>query len=305
MTKTVALTGGTGFIGSTLLNFLLSAGFSVHSLSRNVRSRHASPLLHQIMGDLHDPDSVKQLIQQAEVVIHCAGRVRGRSENEFIADNVNTTRVLLNAVSNQDNIRHLIYISSLAAREPSLSHYSASKKLAEDVIQGHALKSWTIIRPPAVYGPGDRELRPLFDWMRRGILWVPGCTTNRFSLLHSEDLARLVVQLVINPNSNENIIEPDDGRKHAYQWPDIQNIGSKLFCRRVRSVVLRPVILESAARANVVFSKISGTSPMLTPGKVRELLHTDWVSNPDRSAKEWQPEIGFEDGLRKLYSLDR
>ncbi len=301
MTRTVALTGGTGFIGSTIQKFLLDAGHSVRSLYRNISTDNTPSHVTKIIGNLHDPDAAKQLIAKADTIIHCAGRVRGYSEKEFIADNVDTTRNLLNAAYAGGQVDNFVYISSLAAREPSLSDYAKSKHLAEEVIRTHPFNAWTIVRPPAVYGPGDRELRPLFDWMRRGILWVPGNAANRFSMLHCEDLANLITHMVRNPLTGKQIIEPDDGKKDGYQWVDIRIIGEKIFNRKVNSITLSPTIMESAARVNVIFSRLFGKSPMLTSGKVRELLHTDWVSNSFKPAAGWRPDIEFGDGLRKLY----
>ena len=300
MTITVALTGGTGFIGSTLLPHLLSSGHAVRALARNPATIiERSAQLTIVKGDLHNRQALEQLITGADTVIHCAGRVRGRSAAEFTIDNVTATQSLLEVAT---NTTHFVYISSLAARLPALSYYANSKKRAEDLVTGRQSGCWTIIRPPAVYGPNDRELRPLFDWMSRGIMWVPGNPHNRFSLLHATDLARFVGEIVTQPQATAQIHEPNDGKESGYQWTELQTIAASVFNRRIRCFTVPEAILNGAAHANMIFSGVRNTSPMLTPGKVRELLHTDWVSDPKNSLAGWHAGIDFKVGLKNLYT---
>ena len=300
MARSVALTGGTGFIGSSVLSQLLAAGHSVRVLARNsakitVESDH----LHIISGDLHNQSALAELIDGADTIVHCAGRVRGRNLTQFNTDNIIATQALLNSCNSHS---HFVYISSLAAREPALSHYASSKLQAEQVVKDHINSNWTIIRPPAVYGAGDVELRPLFDWMRRGILWIPGRPSNRFSILHVNDLASLITYIVESSGPARQIYEPYDGKKGGYQWQELRAIAADVFNRKIRPYTIPGSILNTAARLNMVFSTITNRPPMLTPGKVRELVHSDWVSDPAKSITGWQPQIDFKVGLQNLYS---
>ena len=302
MPQVVALTGGTGFIGRAVLDQLLAAGHSVRLLARNPATVPlASDRLQIIPGSLQDQSALEKLVVDADVIVHCAGRVRGRSIQEFTSDNVTATQAILDVSRGNANF---IYISSLAARNPSLSHYALSKLRAEQAVRAYQTDKWMIIRPPAVYGPGDRELRPLFDWLRRGILWVPGSQTNRFSLLHVTDLAELISHLVGQFQPALRIYEPHDGRPGGYQWLDIQSIAESVFKRKVRRYTVPRAILNTVAYANMVFCAMSGKTPMLTPGKVRELVHSDWVSDPTILNSGWQPRTNFEHGLQDLYTTD-
>ena len=305
MTAKVALTGGTGFIGSSILKYLLLAGHTVYLLARNPsKVSHPSDQLKIIHGSLQHHSAVNQLTKDTSVIIHCAGRVRGRTMDQFDVDNVQTTRFLLDAATKHNRLRHFIYISSLAARNPELSNYAKSKKLSEDLLKAQPHLAATIIRPPAVYGHNDKELRPLFNWLRRGIMWVPGNATNRFSLLHCDDLGQLVAQLATQTPFSTKIFEPDDNNGMGYRWTDLQTIAATVFDRRIRCFTIPPAILNGAAQLNMIFSYLANSSPMLTPGKTRELLHADWVSDPDKAVAGWQPTIDFSVGLKKLYSLD-
>ena len=307
MTHSVALTGGTGFIGNTVLPTLLAAGHSVRLLVRNPDKFHGRfdqqnfGRLQIVAGSLQHHSALQELLDGVDTIVHCAGRVRGRRAEEFLADNVIGTQALLDADTNPS---HFIFISTLAAREPVLSDYASSKMQAEQLVQGRQTNNWTIIRPPAVYGPGDRELRPLFDWIRRGVLWVPGAASNRFSLLHVSDLAALIKNTVETGPLNSKICEPCDGKVGGYQWTELQAIAANVFNRRIRRFTVPERILNTAAHANMVFSSIINNSPMLTPGKVRELVHRDWVSDPKNVISGWHPQISLKAGLQDLYSED-
>ncbi len=88
-----------------------------------------------------------------------------------------------------------LLMSSLAAREPELSHYAASKRRGEDALAAASpTLRWTVLRPPAVYGPGERELRPLFRWIARGVAPLACRRAGRFSLLYVDDLATAVLR---------------------------------------------------------------------------------------------------------------
>ena len=304
-TKTVvALTGSTGFIGSTILKNLIECGYRVRILVRNPHkiNQSLSEDIEIIPGDLSCDSALSAFVDGVETIIHCAGRVRGREYSEFKIDNIDGTRNLLNSATKSSHLNQFIHISSLAAREPELSHYAQSKHTGELLLTENSFDKWVIIRPPAVYGPSDTEMKPLFDWTRRGILWVLGNPRQRFSLLHAEDLGRLILTLVDSKMTQQQILEPDDGYTGGYSWQSIQKITAEYFNKNVNLVSLPSSMLTSTAHMNMVFSKLLNYSPMLTPGKVRELVHDNWLSNLSTPVPQWSPTIDLKTGLSTLYS---
>ncbi len=298
-TKVVALTGSTGFIGSHLLNVLLANKYRVRILVRSTSSKIINhPNVEIIVGDLHNQSSLSRLTSQVDSIIHCAGRVRGASAAPFIYDNVTGTKNIISA-ANHVNDSRFILVSSLSAREPNISHYANSKHACESELKQSNLKQWTIIRPPAVYGPGDKELKPVFDWMKRGILWAPGSAKQLFSLLHITDLSQLIISQLNQIIDVQNTIEPDDGNQ--YSWPLIQQISECFFNRKIRMLQVPSPILSLAAHSNVLLSKPLNYSPMLTPGKVRELLHQNWVSGGASYISNWKAKVDLKIGLGTLY----
>ncbi|MDG0996132.1 MAG: NAD(P)H-binding protein [Gammaproteobacteria bacterium] len=304
--KTVALTGASGFVGQSLLKKLIASGHKVRVLVRNPDTfkqprLQTSDQLEVIQGNLKPGPHLGQLLQGVEALIHCAGRVRGQCYSEFEEDNVHGTMALIDACKQSPASIHFIQISSLASRQPQLSHYSKSKYEAEQYLQKNHLGRWSIIRPPAIYGGDEQEMRPLFDWMQRGLLWLPCNANNRFSLIHINDLAELIVSHSLEQLSLHKIIEPDDGHENGYSWYEIHTIGSSVFKRKIHLLALPPLLLETAARVNVVICRLLGKSPMLTPEKLSELRFPNWVAAAELAAENWIAVIPLNKGILSIY----
>lgn len=298
--KLIAITGGTGFIGSQLVNTLLTMHYRVRVLVRDTNKLHVThPLLEVTSGHLHHNASLDDLVHNAHCIIHCAGRVRGASQEQFLYDNLEGTQNVLDACKQAGSLKKLIFISSLAAREPNISHYAKSKYSAEELVKSTNLTQWSIIRPPAVYGPGDKELLPVFNWLKKGILWVPGNAEQKFSLIHIQDLVDLITQQIPSLPTT-GILEPDDGCQ--YDWALIAQLGSEFFNRKIRKILIPKAALSSVANLNVLLSNLLNYSPMLTPSKVRELTHNDWIAQGIDSSHGWSAQIDLKKGLSTLYS---
>ncbi len=304
---TVALTGATGFIGSVLLKYLSNQGFRVKALYRPGPSPPPHPIdsIEWLAGNLEDVNSLRSLVTDVDVVVHCAGAVRGRTLEHFKKINIEGVERLLQ-VAIEKRVPRFLLMSSLAAREPSVSAYALSKKLGEDVLMEHGDKiAWDILRPPAVYGPGDREMQPLLKLIKRGIIPVIGGNKSRFSLLHVDDLAKAVVCLLRSERTQQGrSFELHDGHPDGYTWQQIASIATHLNGKAPRCFSVPQRLLQTAGLSNVFLARLFGYQPMLTPGKVRELFHPDWVCDNTAitSAIDWQPEVLFQEGMKRLFS---
>lgn len=309
MSRTVALTGATGFIGSTLARILRQAGWQVRALVRPQTGpgRLADLNVTCVTGTLEDSKSLTALVTGADAVVHCAGAVRGASEADFQRVNVTGVEQIVAAASRQSPAPHFLLISSLAAREPQLSAYAASKRDGERALQNEAgTMPWVILRPPAVYGPGDREILPLFRWMMRGIALVTGPGSARFSLLYVDDLAAAVARLLEQRDTVRGAtFELHDGRQDGYSWSDIVSTVRELRRSSVIRVRVPLLWLKLAAALNEGIARLFGLSPMLTLGKVRELSHPDWVASNQAIylATGWQPSVALKQGLCRTLDL--
>ncbi len=301
MASTLALTGGTGFIGQALVRWLASNGWRVRALYRSESGDRTFPLagVCWIKGSLEDEASLHRLMDGVEAVIHCAGSIRGITRADFDRANVHGMRALVHAATRKA-VPRLLVLSSLAAREPSLSHYAASKREGERLLAEKAGDiAWTILRPPAVYGPGDRELRPLFQWFERGIAPIPGNSHGRFSVIYIDDLLEAITASLNCPTTHSMTFTLHDGRINGYCWEQVIGIAASLCGRPIRQLRISPVLLHAIATINLALSWPWRRLPMLSPGKVREFTHPNWVCNNVAltQATGWKPQVLLEEGL--------
>jgi nucleoside-diphosphate-sugar epimerase len=300
---TIALTGATGFIGATLVRRLEATGCKIQTLIRpaSTYKRPAEAAVRWINGDLEDLASLRRLVEGADAVIHCAGAVRGATREQFNRVNSDGLARLVQATIDQHPVPPFLLISSLAAREPQLSHYAASKRQAEKVLAERSGQlSWTIYRPCAVYGPGDREMLPIFRWMAKGIAPILGDGSRRFSLLYVKDLAEAVVQWLDCNCCQSGTYELHDGHPRGYSWHDVIDTVKQLRAKYVVRIKIPLAVVRLAAAFNLFAARTLGYAPMLTPGKVRELCHADWICDNTalRAATGWSPRTRLPEGLR-------
>ncbi len=303
MPRIIAVTGATGFIGRMLVRRLRAAGWSVRLLVRpdSIPTLSSPPTSETVTGSLEDPVALEQLVNGVYAVIHCAGAVRGKTFEDFSQVNVEGVKRLVRAALNQSNTPRFLSLSSLAAREPQLSHYASSKQLGEQALaEAGSSMEWVALRPPAVYGPGDREMLPLFQWMGRGIAPILGEPLARLSLLYVEDLTAAILTWLDSGGCKSGVYEITDTQANGYSWEEVTARVSALLSRRLIRIPLNEPLLRALARLNLLGARMLGYAPMLTPGKVREIRHPDWVGNNGEltAALGWTPTYSLEDGLR-------
>jgi len=299
--RSVAVTGATGFIGGAITASLLQQGFQVRALVRPGSSRKPLPFgVERIVGNLDDPGSIESLLRAADAVIHCAGAVRGAHESTFTHTNVDAVNLLVRVAVHEKSIERFILLSSLAATQPQVSPYAASKQAGEAALkQGGSEISWLALRAPAVYGPRDREILPLFKAMSRGIVPVWGESDARFSLLFISDLVAAVSQCLSCATPVSGIYELHDGRSNGYTMDEIIEIVASVLQRRVYRARIPSGFLDIVASANLRLARIAGYQPMLTPWKLTELRHPRWVCDNSgfTAACGWEPLVSLADGL--------
>lgn len=308
----IALTGATGFIGATLLSRLTGAGWRVRALCRQRRGRIPESIagVEWVHGDLRDSRALEALVAGTYAVVHCAGTVRGARRSDFDSVNAEGAGRIATAAAGLAPAPRFLLMSSLAARMPELSYYAASKWRGENAVKAAAKDLlWTILRPPAVYGPGDRELAPLFRCIARGFAPVPAHASGRFSLIHVDDLASAVLRWLAADAGYGRIFELDDGRPGGYDWDAVLTLAGRALGRAspVQRVPIPVPLLRLAAWANLGAATLLRYAPMLTPGKVREITHPDWLcdSHDFADATGWRPAIGLESGLERMYGTLR
>lgn len=287
----LAVTGGTGFVGAHLIEAARAAGHELRALTRGPRPAEAGTTW--IEGALDRPESLAKLCDGADAAVHIAGLINAASRAGFEAVNVGGTANMIDAARHA-GVRRFVHISSLAAREPELSDYGWSKARAERVVAASGL-DWTMIRPPAVYGPGDRETFELFKMARRGLVALP--PKGRFSVIHVDDLARLILAVLDAPESHGETYEPDDGTENGWSHRHFARTLGRLFGRRAATVAMPKMVMQGAARVDKLVRR---DKAKLTPDRVRYFCHPDWVVTARARPPEtlWRPSVRTPTGLK-------
>ena len=286
----IAVTGGTGFVGSRLIAALQAAGHEVRALTRRPQANTGD--IGWVAGSLEDEAALDRLAEGAEALIHVAGVLKADRAG-FEGGNVQGTAAVLAAAKNA-GVRRFVQVSSLAAREPSLSLYGGSKARAEALVRGSGLE-FAIVRPPAVYGPGDKETLDLFRMASQGLILLP--PEGRLSLIHADDLARLLVTLAASPSPPPPLTEPDDAKPGGWTHRDFghalgEAVGRKVFALSMpRTAVRLGALLDGLVRRG---------RAKLTPDRAAYFCHPDWVADPALAppADLWAPAIETRKGLR-------
>lgn len=288
----LAVTGGTGFVGKTVISLACARNLSLNALTR--RPQEVCEGVTWISGALDHEDGLANLMADVDAVIHIAGVVNAPDRSGFKAGNAAGTLAVVRA-ARAAGVRRFIHVSSLSAREPHLSDYGWSKHRAEQIVMASAL-DWTIIRPPAIYGPGDTEMLDLFRLARRGLVLLP--PKGRLSVIEVSDLARLLLACAHDDAlSIGAIYEADDGLDGGWSHESFGRAIGWAVGKRVITLATPRSVLHLAARAD---RGLRGTGAKLTRDRVNYFCHPDWVIDPLKRppAPLWLPQVATRSGLK-------
>jgi uncharacterized protein YbjT (DUF2867 family) len=290
--KTVAMTGATGFVGKATMECLLSAGWQIRALAR--REQAAKAGVTWIYGALDKPDSLFELCDGADAILHIAGVVNAPDAAGFEAGNVTGTANII-AAAKDAGVSRFVHVSSLSAREPKLSDYGASKMRGEKLV-ATSLLDWTVVRPPGVYGPGDTEVLEMFRMAQKGFVLLP--PRGRASWIYVDDLARLLMALCpAHEDATAQVYEPDDGEPGGWSHSGFARAIGWAMGRRVTTLHAPKPLLFAAAYADRLVRR---GKAKLTPDRAGYMAHKDWTITPSARppAALWTPQVNTRTGLQ-------
>jgi nucleoside-diphosphate-sugar epimerase len=315
------ITGATGFIGTTLAERLLGRGDSVRALVRDparadeLRSMGAE----LVAGDVNRPDSLADAVPDVDAVVHLAGLVKAVTREDLFAVNAEGTRSLASAAV-RTGCPKFVLVSSLAAAGPSapgrpraendrpapVSSYGQSKLAAEQAVRSFATAlDASIIRPPIVYGPRDKEFLPsLFRLARTGIVLKSGMAEKRYSIVHVQDLVELIISAAqrgarVDEAGSSGVYFADDGIE--YTWEGLARGALGALGRRGAVLPVPEFVSWMAAGAATAASRLTGRAAILSLDKMMEIREPAWTCSSAKARRElgWVPRVSFVEGMRE------
>jgi dihydroflavonol-4-reductase len=312
----VLVTGATGFVGGRLVEALLRNGSSVTCLVRkNSDTRTLQKLpVRLVVGDLEDTEAIREAARGIQTIYHVAGAIKAAGREQYLRINQFGTRHLLEvAAETNPDLGRFIHVSSLAAAGPSragrglteednpnpISWYGESKLKGEQEALKYARSfQVSILRPSAVYGPGDRETLLIFRMIKRGCLFTPGRARRQFSLIHVDDLTAALIHASRQDTPSGEVFFIS--RPESFTWEEVGRAIALALGRKYRSLAFPRSIAIMAGFAGDLWVKLSGKPATVTSQKLKELLEPSWVCNPlkAQTMMGFSTKIDLENGIR-------
>jgi nucleoside-diphosphate-sugar epimerase len=313
------VTGGTGFIGSHLVEALLKKGIQVRCLLRKTSDlKWLEGLPIEVnWGDCNDKNSLREAVEGVEQVFHLAGVTKAVHEKTYFEVNAFGTENLIHAcLENNPRIQKFIYLSSQAAAGPCrngnkkkesdqckpVSPYGQSKQMGEELAMAHAHElPLLILRPSAVYGPRERDIYTFFKLLSKRIKPCLPSKDQHISLCYVEDIIQAILLAAQVKGSSGEIFFLSDGQDYRLEEiGDIfaQAMGVNAFCIRVPEWMI-----IGMASFSEYLSKLSGKPPLLNKGKVEEILQRNWVCDitKAKTALGFEPHISLAQGAKLTF----
>ncbi|MGO8704011.1 MAG: NAD-dependent epimerase/dehydratase family protein [Candidatus Brocadiia bacterium] len=301
----VLLTGANGFVGSHILDQLCAAGHPVRVLLRKTSRtgfiEDHLPGVEVRYGSVTDPGPLRDAVQGADCVIHCAGKTKAVRAAEYDAVNLEGTRNVVAAVNAEKaTVKHLVHISSLAANHPAgadapaletdaprpVSEYGRSKLRAEELVRETCQAPFTILRPSAVYGPRDADFLPVFKAVRRHLMPLIGGGRMQLSLVCVGDVAAAALRCLGNPQAYRKTYhvaspEPCSTRDFLREIAAVMNV-------RTVPIFIPFALLYPVALGRELLARATGKPNILSRQKLREMKAPGWVCSTDLIRRDLQ-----------------
>jgi nucleoside-diphosphate-sugar epimerase len=297
----ILVTGGSGFIGSHLVDQLCARGERVRCLLRRATYRDLPHQAEPVFGDLVSGAGLEDALKGVDTVIHLAGVTKALAAADYNAGNVRATENLGRAVAGRA-IR-LVHVSSLAAIGPNadgtptlddaephpLTHYGKSKLEGERMVRT-LVPNAVIVRPPVVYGPRDRDVFRILKPLTQGIALQIGAGEGWFSAIFVKDL---VEGLITVARANSVC-----GRTYflanatPVSWSDLRASAARIVGRRARVLRVPAQVAYAAGYGAEIWARVTGNPGIISREKVAEAQCPYWTCDVRRAAAE----LGFEAG---------
>lgn len=298
----VAVTGATGFLGVHLVAALSREGAQVRILARREPAHDLwrGLAFDVVRGSLEDMRALERLTTGADAIVHVAGLIKAKNRAEFLRTNQDGTRAIAQITRQHAPDARFIAVSSLAAREPQLSDYAASKRAGEEAaraVYDNAPNQLVIVRPPAIYGPWDRETLTIFKAASHPI--VPVFGSGRAAIIHVADAAGAIARLAMGAGG-AGLYALADTNPAGYTMAEIVGDAARAVGKSPRFLRVSDRALLTAGNLSSLWGRLRGRAQIFNAGKAREMLHPDWSVGPNEALPPeiYQSRIGISEGFR-------
>ena len=313
----VLVTGSTGFIGSFVAEKLLAKGYAVRCIVRKTSNLRwlKNKDFELVESSLDDKMSLEKAVEGVDYVYHIAGNTSAKNLDDYMKGNREGTINLLEAVLKKaPNIKRFLYVSSQTAAGPALSadnptevdmpmnpitDYGLSKKAAEEAVHSYAGKlPFTIVRPPAVYGPRDTEIYSIFKMLNFGLIAYMGFNRKLVSIVHVDDLSDGIIAAAESNNTSGKTYFVSS--EIFYDWKDVYQIMKKGLKKKFTISIYLPHGLVLAAGAISGFlGSFSGKPPVFNYQKGIDFIQQYWICSTKRATEDfgYRQKISLEQGF--------
>lgn len=314
--KTIAVTGGTGFVGRALSKALLARGYAVRVITRRKPAAALEGAAYA-EADFSDGESLRRALDGADAAVHLAAALFCRSREQFMRANAEGTANLAVAAGAVPTLKKFVYISSLAAGGPSsadrpraeadgeapVSYYGQSKLAGEKAARAFANGPAVILRPPIVYGKKDSGLSKIAEWVRKGVMVNAGSAGGRFSFIYVDDLVDAIIGALETSKFDNGTFYVCESR--SYEWREfITMLAAGMGVKMPVMLSLPPAAVCAVGWLYETVTAITGADPVMNRDKAREASAPNWTASPALWEKaagggNWTP---LAEGIRKTFS---
>jgi dihydroflavonol-4-reductase len=311
------VTGANGFVGSHLVDNLLSKGLKVRCVVR--KSSDLKWLegkdLEIFNSGLFDKDGLRKAFNGANYIYHVAGVVKSKTKEGYFNGNVETTRILLDiALENKSTIKRFLVVSSLTVTGPSLdgkpvnelteckpiTTYGISKLEEEKLALSYKDKlPITICRAPAVYGERDTEIFIYFQTFNKGLTTTIGFSKKELSLIHAIDLVEGFYLAAVSEKAKGEVYFISSEK--FYSWQEINSVTSNILAKKPIIIKVPHFLVYTIAAFAQFFAMFSSKPATLNIEKAKDITQQYWTCDTSKAARDlgYKQNISIVEGIKR------
>lgn len=298
----VVVTGANGFVGSHLVDLLISKNFEVRCLVRkssNLKWIDNKKVKIYDTG-LFDKEGIRKAFEGVNFLFHVAGVVKAKKEEDYFKGNVETTRILLEtALEFKDSLKKIIVVSSQTVAGPSLDGNPVTEDMEPKPITTYGRSKFeeektaqkfmnelpiTICRAPAVFGQRDTEIFIFFKTFASGLMTTIGFNEKKISLIHVTDLVYGFFLAAINKKSAGKTYFISSEK--LYTWEEIGDATAKVMGKKAFHVKVPHFLVYTIAAIAQFFAMFSSKAATLNIEKAKDLTRQYWICSTEKAIKE-------------------